>query len=36
MKAWLITINPDKWTWPDFDNVVKNTKDGVSKYKNII
>ena len=33
MKAWLITINPDKWTWPDFDNVVKNTKDGVSKYK---
>ena len=28
MKAWLITHNPDNWTWPDLENKIKKVQNG--------
>lgn len=32
MKAYLLTINPRYWSWPDFDNVVKKTREGNYRF----
>lgn len=28
MKTWLITHNPDNWQWPNFEDVIRQTKNG--------
>lgn len=32
MKAYLLTINPRYWSWPDFDNVVNKTREGNYRF----
>lgn len=29
MNAWLLTYNPEKWQWPNFENEVNNVKNGI-------
>lgn len=32
INAWLLTYNPAKWDWEDYDNAIKITRNGIGYY----